>query len=144
MVRGRKPNSTDVNRASGAFEKNPSRENKHAPEAKKGYPEKPTHILENELTSKYWDDVCYQMDEMKILAESDGPVIEMFVEAMAVKQRLFLDGNVAALHKQGELCLRMATELGLTPSARTRLAVKDVEVEDAFSQWMAGSGASDN
>ena len=144
MVRGRKPNGIEVNRASGAFEKNPARENKNPPKAKKGYPEKPAHISENELASKYWDDVCYQMDEMKILVESDGPVIEMFVEAMAVKQRLFLDGNVAALHKQGELCLRMAAELGLTPSARTRLAVKDGEVEDAFSQWMAGNGASDN
>jgi len=140
MVRGRKPNLIEVNRASGAFEKNPQRENKHAPTAKKGYPNKPEHIAANEIASDYWDTTCYHLDEMKLLTESDGSAIEMFVEAMAVKQKLFLSGNVSALHKQGELCLRMAAELGLTPSSRSRMVTKVPEEEDAFTQWQKGFG----
>lgn len=140
MVKGRKPQSTDVKQAIGATR----RINKHPPTVKKGYPDKPKHIADNEIASAYWDTTCYHLDEMKLLAESDGAAIEMFVEAMAVKQKLFASGNVIALHKQGDLCLRMAAELGLTPSSRTRMVAKTPEEEDAFTQWQKGIYASDN
>lgn len=144
MARGRKANSVEVNRASGAFIKNPQRENKQSPTAKRGFPDKPDHIAENTLASEYWDNTCYQLDELKLLSESDGAIIETFVEAMAVKQKLFLAGNVSALQKQSELCVKIAGELGLTPSARSRLVVKDQEEEDDFTKWRKGIGGGDN
>jgi len=138
MVKGRKPLSSAVKRESGAFKKNPQRENKHEPDLKLGYPSKPPHVASNPKASGYWDHACSQLAEMNLLTKADRSLLEVFSEAMAVRQQAFIELDMITWKKAADTCVRVAAELGLTPSARSRLVVKSKEEEDAFTQWSQG------
>lgn len=144
MVKGRKPLASAAHRASGAYKKNPARENKHEPKAVEGVPSKPAHIAADPIASGYWDHITSQLAEMKMIAKADRTVIENLCELLAIKRNAYTCGEHALNIKASSLAKGYLIELGLTPSARSRLVVKEPEIEDAFSQWMAGNGASDN
>jgi phage terminase small subunit len=138
MVKGRKPLASSVKRQSGAFKKNPQRENKHEPEAKTGHPSNPAHIASNPKASGYWDHACSQLAEMDLLTKADRSLLEVFSEAMAIRQQAFAELDMINWKKAADTCIRVSSELGLTPSARSRLVVKSKEEEDAFTQWSQG------
>jgi len=48
------------------------------------------------------------------------------------------------IHKYADRLLKRQSELGLTPSARTRLHAPQKEEEDEFQQWMKRAMNSDN
>lgn len=144
MVKGRKPLASAAHRASGAYKKNPARENKHEPKAVEGVPSKPAHIAADPDASGYWDHAVSQLVEMKMISKADRSILESFCEAMSLKRAAFECKDYTAWSKACSQAKGCMIELGLTPSARSRLVVKEPEIEDAFSQWMAGNGASDN
>ncbi len=145
MVKGRKRLSTAVLRESGAYKKNPQRENKHEPQPKEGIPTKPAHIAANPKASGYWDHACSQLAEMNLLTKADRSLLEVFAEAMALRQQAFAELETKVWKSAADTCIRVAAELGLTPSARSRLVVKSKEEEDAFTQWSKGfANNSDN
>lgn len=138
MVKGRKPLATAIKRESGAFKKDPQRENKHEPEPKTGYPQKPAHIASNPKASGYWDHACGQLAEMDLLTKADRSLLEVFSEAMSIRQQAFAELEMRVWKQAADTCIKVAAELGLTPSARSRLVVKSKEEEDAFTQWSKG------
>ena len=71
MVKGRKPLANATKRASGAFNHDPQRENKHEPKRIEGVPSKPAHIQANAYASGYWDHAVSQLNEMKLLSRAD-------------------------------------------------------------------------
>jgi phage terminase small subunit len=144
MVKGRKPLASAAHRASGAYAKNPSRENRHEPKATEGAPSKPAHIASNPVASGYWDHTVSILAEMKMLAKADRSVIEKYCEAMTMSRNAFECMDYVLSLKASSVAKGYMVELGLTPSARSRLVVKEPEMEDAFSQWLAGRGGGDN
>ena len=144
MVKGRKPLASAVKRMSGAFKKDPQRENKHEPKVVEGIPSKPAHISANALASGYWDHAVSQLADMKLIAKADRSVLEAFAEAMAMRQRAFIEEDMNAWKKAVDASVRLMAELGLTPSSRSRMVVKVPEEEDAFTQWQKGIFTSDN
>ena len=144
MVKGKKPLSSAMHRASGAYKKNPARENKHEPKAAEGIPSKPAHIEAEPLASGYWDHAVSQLVEMKMISKADRSVLEAFCEAMALKRIAFECKDYTAWSKACSQAKGLMVELGLTPSARSRLVVKEPEIEDAFTQWLEGRGGGDN
>ena len=144
MVKGRKPLASAAHRASGAYAKNRARENKHEPKVVEGVPSKPAHIASNTVASSYWDHVVSQLIDMKMISKADRSVIEKFCEAMTMSRNAFECMDYVLSLKASSVAKGYMVELGLTPSARSRLVVKEPEMEDAFSQWIAGSGGSDN
>ena len=144
MVKGRKPLATEVKRLSGAFKKDPKRENKHEPIAREGMPSKPAHIAANALASGYWDHVCSQLSDMNLLTKADRSLIEVFSECMAQRQTAFIAGDIKAQLQCAAQCRLYIAELGLSPSSRSRLIAKTPEEDNAFAQWQKGFGLSDN
>lgn len=143
MVKGRKPLSSAAHRESGAYKKNPNRENKYEPKAAEGAPSKPAHIANDSSASGYWDHAVSQLVEMKMVSKADRSVLESFCEAMSLKKAAFECKDYSAWSKACSQAKGLMIELGLTPSARSRLVVKEPEIEDAFTQWMEGR-VSDN
>lgn len=144
MVRGRKPLASAAHRASGAYQKNPQRENKQEPKPAEGVPNKPAHIAACAVASSYWDHAVAQLVEMKLICKADRSVLEKFAEAMAFGRYAFECKDINEWKKASDSAKGFMIELGLTPSARSRLVVKDPEVEDDFTKWRKGIGGSDN
>ena len=144
MVRGRKPLASAAHRLSGAYAKNPNRENKHEPKPTDGAPSKPAHIAENVIASGYWDHAVSQLTEMKLISKADRSVLEKFAEAMALGRAAFQCGDINDWKKASDTAKGYIIELGLTPSARSRLVVKTPEEDNAFEQWQKGFPVRDN
>ena len=142
---GRKPYSQEVLKASGALKKHPERENKSAPQPIVGAPNKPAHIAADFVASQYWDHIIQQMDEMKILVKADKIIIQMLCELLSAGKQMFAAGEHKEHRLQTSVIKGYLAELGLTPSARSRLVARTPEVEDAFQQWQKGfPESSDN
>ena len=144
MVKGRKPLATAAKRDNGSFKKNPARENKREPIPAEGAPSKPEHIANDLVANSYWDHAVAQLTEMKLISKADRSVLEKFAEAMAFSRQAFKDRDIAEWTKATNACRLLMVELGLTPSARSRLVVRDKEEEDDFTKWRKGLGGSDN
>lgn len=158
MVKGRKPIATAIKEASGAFVKDPQRRNKHEPEAKRGWPVAPKHVTSDPVANECWINVCTTLDELAILTTADQSLMALYCSTYS--QWLWLaemvkDGNCTTLnsngnaavspeaqqvHKYADRLLKMMSELGLTPSSRSRLHVKKEEETDPFTEWMNSTG----
>lgn len=143
-MRGRKPHAQAVLKASGALKKHPERENKHEPKPCPEAPEKPMHIGIEPTASKYWDHLVEQLADMKILTKADRSIMEVFCETMALRKQAFVDKEISDYIRLATLCKGYLSELGLTPSSRSRLVVKDTEVEDEYQSWQKGFSPVDN
>lgn len=144
MVRGRKPLASAAHRLSGAYAKNPARENKHEPKVAEGAPSKPAHIAACEVASSYWDHAVAQLTEMKLISKADRSVLEKFAEAMAFGRHAYQCKDISMWNKASNVAKGFMIELGLTPSARSRLVVKTPEEDNAFELWQKGFTARDN
>lgn len=144
-MKGRKPYSQAVLKASDAFKKHPERENKNEPKPMEGAPNKPAHIEADFVASQYWDHFVQQLDQMKILTKADRSILEVLCELMSFRKSAF---NASDMKEHKQLCVVIKgylAELGLTPSARSRLIAKSPDTEDAFQEWQKGfPAASDN
>jgi P27 family predicted phage terminase small subunit len=157
MVKGRKPQATAIKEASGAFIKDPQRRNKSEPEAKRGWPIAPKHVMSDAIAFECWTNVCTTLDELAILTTADQSLMALYCSTYS--QWLWLaetvkDGNCSVtnvqgnvttspeaqqVHKYADRLLKMMSELGLTPSSRSRLHVKKDEETDPFQEWLKGS-----
>jgi P27 family predicted phage terminase small subunit len=157
MVRGRKPLATAVKEASGAFDKDPQRRNHNEPQAKRGWPIPPQHVLQDAIAKECWDNVCETLNELGILTTADQSVMSIYCSTYS--QWLWLaeavkDGNCSTVndkgfimvlpeanqvHKYADRLIRLMSELGLTPSSRSRLHVSKPKEEDPFNEWLNGN-----
>lgn len=154
MVKGRKPIPTAIKDANGSHAHNPQRRNNEEPVAKRGWPEKPDDVSSNELASVYWDDYCQQLDELNVLTTSDKGVLTRLAKDSAMLYQLESDieteGTVlenakgsmypnpkfVQADKLANRVIKILTEVGLTPSARSRLKVVGSKEESPFDTWM--------
>jgi P27 family predicted phage terminase small subunit len=154
MVRGRKPLASAIKEASGAFIKDPQRRNKNEPKAKRGWPEKPENVKADSIASECWDKVCTTLDELNILTTADVFLLEAYCidySQWRWLSEMCSEGRVAGLtaggsatatpeasqvHKYADRLLKRQAELGLTPSARSRLHTPEEKQDDPFTAWL--------
>lgn len=155
MVRGRKPQATAIKVASGAFQKDPQRRNHDEPIAKLGEPEMPEAVASDETAKKRWVWVCEQLKSMNLLHQTDQGLIAGYCLDYSMMLSLWEEikgGNVSYVNAKGSMSvkpqatqfntfsdriLKREAELGLTPSARTRLRAPQKDEEDPFQEWLA-------
>lgn len=160
---GRKPKASAILEAEGAYRKNPQRRNKNEPRAERGYPEKPPVVESCELASEQWDELCKTLDELGILTVADKSLLAMYCQTYAEYIKLhrhiaehgckvFNDkGNASQspeaiqIHRYADRLIKLMSEMGLTPSSRTRIvAPKKEEEENPMSELLARLGGRAN
>lgn len=159
---GRKPLASAVHEQSGAYAKNPQRRNKNEPKPPIGWPDMPDIVKADQKAAECWNRICRSLDEMRILTKAEQDLIACY--CLDYSQFCWLweqvkEGNVgdfddkgraavspaaSQIHKYADRLLKRQAELGLTPSARSRLHAPKKEEEDEFQQWMKRAMGSDN
>ena len=155
MARGRKNQATSIKLAKGAFDKHPERRNHDEPIAKLGEPEMPEAVASDEAAKKRWVWVCEQLRSMNLLHVTDQGLIAGYcldysmmlslwesikggqVSDVNAKGGISTKPEANQFHKFADRCLKREAELGLTPSARTRLRAPQKDEEDPFQEWLA-------
>lgn len=158
-MRGRKPLPTATKEAAGSFNVHPGRRNAAEPKAKRGYPVKPEHIDADDVASGQWDELCKTLDELGILTTADKSLLALYCQTYSewMKLQLHVQANGCVLfndkgnasqspeaiqvHRYADRLLKMMSELGLTPSARSRVKVPEKsEEDDPFGELMTRMG----
>jgi P27 family predicted phage terminase small subunit len=155
MVRGRKPLSQEAKEASGSFEKHPERRNHAAPRVVYGIPTVPSTIEADPIAKAKWDHLCLQLHRAGILATIDSDLVESYCVTYSLYRKALASvqaegatvtkgngdvmRNPACIELSGCMArmAKLMTELGLTPSARSRIiaAPKD-DGPDPFDELM--------
>lgn len=162
MARGRKPLAAEVKQATGAFRKNPQRENKAAPQADGEAPDMPSWF--GKVEKEKWDELTADLKTNGVLSSDTREILVAYctayakwVEARAKVKKTGLaiegvdkDGNrtitrnayVSEMNKFREQLNKLLPELGLTPASRQKLtSLKlDDKKEDPFAKIMARMG----
>jgi len=155
MVKGRKPQSTAIKLAKGAFDKHPERRNHNEPTPQLGEPTIPEMVEQDPAAKARWLWVCEQLRSMNLLHVTDQGLIAGYcldysmmlslweaikggrVSDMTERGGITTKPEANQFHKFADRCLRREAELGLTPSARTRLRAPQKDEEDPFQEWLA-------
>jgi P27 family predicted phage terminase small subunit len=153
-IMGRKPKATEVKRASGAFAKDPQRENKNEPKPIRRAPEKPEILLNDSIASEKWDSLCVVLDQLGLIASSDLELMELFCISWSRYRKLLAivedegftifddKGNrkrnpsMIELNAIEDKLRRLVAEFGLTPSSRSRLVSVKREEKTEFQNWL--------
>lgn len=146
--RGRKPKPTAAKVAEGNPGRRPLNQNEPQPAA--GRPECPDYLADCELSRVAWEWVCDQLEAMGVLTQADRMIVELivteYVQYVRAEEAAREDGLCSrtaetrndsgvltgggnlvqspylAIVNQGRKRLHgLLAEVGLTPSARTRL-----------------------
>ena len=146
-MRGQKPLATAVKEANGTFVKNPKRRNKREPKAKPGKPKRPTSLAGDTIAIKKWNHVCKILAELNVLTKTDVEVIESYClnesQMVASAEQMKIDGFGTRMNSsmsQWNRCMdrriKLLAELGLTPSARSRLSAEPTDDKDPFLEFL--------
>jgi len=151
-MRGRKPRPTIIKILEG--EPNKDRINLNEPKAF-GTPHCPSYLTPEAKAE--WHRICPILKEMGLLAKSDRALIANYCQAyarmvkyeklIAEKGELYKTqhGNITTspaywvLNKEREMVHKFAVELGLTPSARSRISVSAPESDDPLERLLTAS-----
>ena len=162
MARGRKPLAAEVKRATGAYRKDPQRENKAAPTANGQSPKKPRWFGGRE--SEKWKELLADLGGNGVLSSDTREILIAYCTAygkwMEARERvaetgLAIEGvdklgnrtitrnaYVSEMNRLREQMNKLLPELGLTPASRQKLtSLKlDDDKEDPFAKIMARMG----
>ena len=160
MVRGRKPLATSVKDENGAHAKNPQRRNNREPKIKEGMPQ-PTEIIKQlPLAMTCWSHICEVLDGSRILTPADTHLLEImsFDYSMSVLlMRQLCNGDLEIVNDKGNVQtkpaanqihryldrrLKACSEVGMTPSSRSRLCVTSEDEEDPMHAYLKIRSAS--
>ena len=146
--RGPKPKPNAVKEREGAFVKNPQRRNKNEPKPRRGAPPVPSFVKVNKAAAEEWTSLCQWLDEMGILAQADRTLMAQYCTTYAewvryyehvAKHGVSIPNASGALsttpeahqyNKLSDRLIKLCAELGLTPSARSRISVAQHDTED--------------
>lgn len=138
-TRGPKPKRQEITKHNGSETNRPSRAKELVPVTDKR-PEPPIIVQGDELTLALWNETCDALQGMRFLCAEDKQLIESYVlnyrELILCAEEMHKCGNISATNDGGTrpsgasvnwarlmgLHLKLLQELGLTPSARARLA----------------------
>jgi P27 family predicted phage terminase small subunit len=155
MVKGRKPQSTAIKLAKGAFDKHPERRNHNEPTPQLGEPTIPGIVEQDPAAKARWLWVCEQLRAMNLLHVTDQGLIAGYcldysmmlslwesikggrVSDMTERGGITTKPEANQFHKFADRILKREAELGLTPSSRTRLRAPQKDEEDPFQEWLA-------
>lgn len=163
MATGRPRKASEVHKQSGAYKINPKRENKREPKPKSQAPPKPDCVKSDAIANKKWISLCKLLDEIGLLANTDGELLELFCITFSQYRRLLVQVNTSGftlISKDGDgvtvkrnpimveykaaadMLRRLIPEFGLSPASRTRLVAVTAEdrKEDPFQAWLKRSG----
>lgn len=155
MVRGRKPKPTAVKEASGALRKNPQRRNRREPKPPAGAPPMPSIVAADPAAKTEWMELCGWLADMGTLAKADRSLMAIYCTTFSewVKYMEHVrehgvcvataNGGVTTApeahqyNKLSDRMLKLLTELGLTPSARSRIRTPEQnDEEDPFQNLL--------
>jgi P27 family predicted phage terminase small subunit len=155
MTKGRKPQATAIKLAKGAFDKHPERRNHNEPTPQLGEPTIPEIVEQDPAAKARWLWVCEQLRSMNLLHVTDQGLIAGYcldysmmlslwesikggrVSDMTERGGITTKPEANQFHKFADRILKREAELGLTPSARTRLRAPQKDEEDPFQEWLA-------
>lgn len=140
-MRGRKPRATEVNEANGSYDKNPSRRPQNMIKADVRVPSAPEIVLIDPVALGVWTQTVDVLKDCNILSKTDEHLLTTYcvtyAEWLKVAKRIARDGHEdangktspdsVAFFKLSAQHSKLMAELGLTPSARTRLATTKPE-----------------
>ena len=137
---GRNPKPLAVKQFQGSV--NPSREKaRNQIIADVDVPEMPERFLGDAERIKLWDKLASTLSRMKVVSHAEYSIMERFVDWQVFRAKaledcdksIFSDTNqrssqgFIAIQKIDNEIAKMEVQLGMTPSARTRVAVKEEE-----------------
>jgi P27 family predicted phage terminase small subunit len=155
MAKGRKNQATSIKLAKGAFDKHPERRNHNEPTPQLGEPTSPDIVEQDPAAKARWIWVCEQLQSMNLLHVTDQGLIAGYcldysmmlslwesikggrVSDMTERGGITTKPEANQFHKFADRILKREAELGLTPSARTRLRAPQKDEEDPFQEWLA-------
>jgi P27 family predicted phage terminase small subunit len=155
MAKGRKNQATSIKLAKGAFDKHPERRNHNEPTPQLGEPTIPEIVEQDPAAKARWLWVCEQLRSMNLLHVTDQGLIAGYcldysmmlslwesikggrVSDMTERGGITTKPEANQFHKFADRILKREAELGLTPSARTRLRAPQKDEEDPFQEWLA-------
>jgi P27 family predicted phage terminase small subunit len=162
MVRGRKPIAAEIKQATGAYRKDPQRENKSAPIADGKPPKMPTWFGKHEKSK--WKELVADLTRLGIVATDTREILVAYCTAYGawmecreqVKKHglaiegLDKEGNttitrnsfVVEMHKFRDQMNKLLPEFGLTPASRQKLSSLKLEEDkdDPFASIMERMG----
>jgi P27 family predicted phage terminase small subunit len=162
MGKGRKPIAAEIKQATGAYNKNPQRENKSAPTADGCEPETPDYF--GELETQKWNELVGDLQRNGVLSSDTREILIAYCTAYAhwrearakvVTTGLALEGfdksgnvqitrntYVTEMSKFRDQMNRLLPELGLTPASRQKLTSLKVDddKDDPFASIMERMG----
>ena len=147
MGRGRKPKPTKLKILDGSAAKNPNRVNQFEPEPAEGSPRMPTGF--DDHAKRAWKELTTQLSQMRVLTHADKSILELYAATYSRYRECLkhveengsgltdIDeyGNVKVvrnpfsteLHKHRDALIKILSEVGMTPTARTKLQVAPKE-----------------
>jgi P27 family predicted phage terminase small subunit len=136
---------------SGAYKKNPKRRNKLEPKVPLGHPHVPDTVSSDPVALQRWNELCRDLEKIGVLTELDMYVLEaqcmdysLFIRTVEEMNSIHpeTDSYLAnMMNKLQDRMLRRMTELGLTPSSRTKIQVKPQEEVDPLQDWLKARAA---
>ena len=108
----------------------------------------PPHVKANATAATTWFNLCEWLDDMRILAQADQCLMAQYCMTYAeyLKYSDYVTKNGVSVptasggvttapeahqyNKLSDRLLKLCTELGLTPSARSRISVAQIEDDD--------------
>jgi P27 family predicted phage terminase small subunit len=162
MVRGRKPLAAEVKKATGAFRKDPQRENKSAPVADGQPPEMPKWF--GRLEKSKWKELVGDLTKNGVISADTREILIAYCTAyahwMEARAKVAETGlAIVGVDKEGNTTINRNTyvtemskfrdqmnkllpELGLTPASRQKLSSLKVEddKDDPFASIMERMG----
>ena len=139
MGRGRPRHNPILMEAEGAYRKNPQNRPTTLIKVDEGTPGPPLLVQSDELALEIWNEACDKLRDIGLLNKTDSFLIEAFALNLRELYRMAqpvrekghsqvgddglrkADPNVVSYHKLMGTHIKLMNELGLTPSARTRM-----------------------
>lgn len=150
---GRKPLSSATHKKNGSYVKNPQRENKSEPIPVAGTPKMPDTVAADPVAANKWKVVCKMLDDMDVLSTAEGDLLELFCInyshyvhlleqvnktgfAQYVPEGLKRNPLAGELAKVTDRHAKLLSEMGLTPSSRTKIGrVEKQDKKSDFEKW---------
>jgi len=154
MARGRKPLPTKIKEIQGTLEKSRQVENEMVPSFYEGIPEAPELLRKTERAVALWDELVRELQNLGMLHGVDLPLLAAYCNEMSTyfeaesvlldEGRTFETPN-GFIQKRPEVnisrealdrALKLATQFGLTPSARTKISAPRKESGDELDKLL--------
>lgn len=166
-MKGRRPIPKAIQKAKGTYKIHPERENKLEPDPQIGWPPKPEEVESDWIASKKWDQLCKTLEELRILVTCDYDVLALYAITYSQYRRALASVNKTGqvliqkdresqvramrnpysieLHKYMDRLKLLITELGLSPTSRSRIHAAPAEDEhDPLIELLARRGVNLN